>query len=144
MRILGIDIGMKRTGLAMSDDMGISVKILPNLIARNRASALEKLLSLINEFSIKTIVIGLPEGRTPHSMAVARRALGLAEALRALSLEHDLKLQVILCDESYTSKTAQARMVKSGVTQKQRKIKLDGAAAAIMVEHFLVGQGMER
>lgn len=138
MRVLGIDIGLKRTGLAMSDELGISVSILPNLHARSRAMALEKLLSLVNEFAVEVIVIGLPEARTEHSKAVASRVMGLYEALMALAVEQGLAFKVALIDETLTSKMAAQSLAQSGVSQKQRKIKLDGAAAAIMVEHYLI------
>lgn len=137
MRVLGIDIGMKRTGLAMSDELGLSVSILPNLLARSRAIALEKLLCLVKEFDIKVIVIGIPEGRSDYSKSVISRVLGLSAALKALFAEHNLLVQVVHIDESYSSKNAMSRLVASGVPQKQRKIKLDGAAAAIIVEDFL-------
>lgn len=138
MRVLGIDIGLKRTGLAMSDELGISVSILPNLQARSRAMALEKLLSLVNEFGIKVIVIGLPQARTEHSKAVVSRVLGLEQALQTLVAEQGLALTIALVDETLTSKHAAQRLASSGVSRKQRKIKLDGAAAAIMVEHYLI------
>lgn len=143
MRVLGIDIGLKRTGLAMSDELGISVSILPNLQARNRATALEKLLSLVNEFEIAVIVIGLPEARTEHSKAIVSRVLGLEQALKTLVQEQGLALRIALVDETLSSKRAAQSLAQSGVSQKQRKIKLDGAAAAIMVEHYLMSHKVQ-
>src|SRR6185437_4975290 len=102
MRVLGIDVGIKRTGLALSDAQGISVRILPNLVANNRALAVEKIIFLIKDFDIKAIVIGLPTGDSVHHKAVISRVLGLKEALLKALLEINFDVEIVLVDESYT------------------------------------------
>lgn len=143
MRVLGIDLGLKRTGLALSDSLGLSVRILPNLVAKTRALMLEKLLSLVHEFDIEAIVIGKPQPLSKDSAAIAHRAEGLYVALRTLSENENIMLKVILLDEDYSSKAGLKSLIASGVGRKQRKIKLDGAAAAIMVERYLAGPKMQ-
>lgn len=137
MRILGIDLGLKRTGLALSDEMGLSVSILPNLQASSRAMAVDKLISLVSERQIKIIIIGRPEPRSDYSKAVAKRAEGLSFALAEKILALGLEVEIKLWDEAYSSKQAAAGLVLSGVAQKKRQKKLDGASAAVMVEDFL-------
>lgn len=137
MRILGIDLGLKRTGLALSDEMGLSVSILPNLQAKSREIAVEKLMALVDERKIKIILIGRPEPRSDYSKAVAKRAEGLGFALAEKIMALGLKVEIKLWDEAYSSKRAAAGLVLSGVAQKKRQQKLDGAAAAVMVEDFL-------
>lgn len=137
MRVLGIDLGMKRTGLAMSDEMGLTVSILPNLHASNRATAVDKIMALVIERQVEVILIGRPEPRTDHSKAVVTRVDGLKFALAERALELGLAVKIMTWDESYTSKRALESLVKSNVPKQKRKQKLDGASAAIMVEDFL-------
>src|SRR5437762_42513 len=104
MRILGIDLGLKRTGLALSDELGLSVSILPNLQAKSRSIAVDKLINMISERYIKIILIGQPEPRSNYSKAVAKRAEGLGFALAERIMALGLDTQVRLWDEAYSSK----------------------------------------
>ena len=126
MRILGIDLGLKRTGLALSDELGLCVSILPNLQAKSRSLAVDKLLKIINESSVKIIIIGRPEPRSEYSKAVAKRAEGLSFALAERILDLGLDVEIKLWDEAYSSKQAAQNLVLSGVAQKKRQQKLDG------------------
>lgn len=137
MRILGIDLGLKRTGLAQSDELGISVSILPNLLAKSRAMAVDKLIDMVLENNIKKILIGRPEPRSDYSKAVAKRAEGLSFALAEKVMSLGLEVEIKLWDESYSSKQAARGLFLSGVAQKKRQKKLDGASAAVMIEDFL-------
>lgn len=141
MRVLGIDIGLKRTGLAVSDELGLAIKHLPNLKASSRLEALEKLLALVIELSVQAIVIGEPEARTTASKAISLRAQGLKVALEeALLSSGQKKVQVFLWDESLTSKKAMANLVLAQVPRKHRRALQDSASAAILVEEFLQAQ----
>lgn len=137
MRVLGIDVGLKRTGVALSDETGTAIRYLPNLHANSRAQALERILSLVHEFSVQAIVIGCPKPNTAASVAIASRAEGLKTALVDLFAEHSLAVEVHLWDEAQSSKRAIASLVQAGLPQKKRKILLDAASAAILVEEFL-------
>lgn len=137
MRVLGIDVGLKRTGLALSDELGISVRFLPNLQANRREDALEKIISLVNEYSIQAVVIGRPDPNTPGSMAIAKRADGLKLALDQAFMSRGLVVTTHLLDEAQTSKRAMRNLVAAQVPQKKRLTLLDAASAAILVEDFL-------
>lgn len=137
MRVLGIDLGLKRTGLAVSDETGIAIRLLPNLKARNRKEALEMLLSLIHELAIVAVVIGCPDARTSKSKAIRVRAQSLKEALVQALVSSGLKTKVYLFDEELSSKRGLHGLIRSGVPKERRKRMLDSAAAAILVEDFL-------
>jgi putative Holliday junction resolvase len=137
MRVLGIDIGLRRTGLAVSDATGIAIRILPNLYARDQKEAIEGILSLVNELNVEVVVIGRPERKTTGSRAIASRAEALKKKLEELfkTLERDVK--IYLWDEAMTSKRAMASLLAANVPQKKRGMLLDGASAAVLVEDFL-------
>lgn len=137
MRVLGIDIGLKRTGMAISDELGLSVRMLPNLVAHGRALAVEKIMRLVVEEKVMCIVIGEPEGKSEYSKAVLSRALGLKVALESFIEEHQLSVTVVMWDETLTSKRAAERLHQSGLKRVSRQNKLDAASAAILVEEYL-------
>jgi putative Holliday junction resolvase len=140
MRVLGIDVGLKRTGLAISDESGTAIRYLPNLKAKDRAQAMEAILSLVEEFCIQAIVIGLPEPKTTASKTIASRAHGLKEALDALFKAQDLNIKTYLWDETMTSQKALPHLVAAGYAQKKRKALLDAASAGLLIEEFLLWQ----
>ena len=137
MRVLGIDVGLKRTGLALSDETGTAVRLLPNLHAASRQAALEKIISMVKEFDIEAVVIGMPDPRTTGSIAIARRAQGLKHALDEVIASIGLSVATYLCNEALSSKRAMETLIESNVPQKKRLQLLDSASAAILVEDFL-------
>ena len=137
MRVLGVDIGLKRTGLAISDELGISVKMLPNLSVKTQKLALEKILFLIKDFSVTVVVIGMPLPKTTGSIAIASRANALKHKLDEALSGLGLTVETHLVDETMTSKRAMTQLVASNVPQRKRRALLDGASAAILVEDFL-------
>jgi putative Holliday junction resolvase len=137
MRVLGIDVGLKRTGLAVSDALGISVRMLPNLQANSQKAALEKIISLINELSVEAVVIGRPQANTVGSKAIFKRAEGLKLALEMQVVSLGLNTRIYLWDETQTSKKAMSNLVNAEVPLKKRRNLLDAASAAVIVEDFL-------
>lgn len=137
MRALGIDIGLKRTGLALSDELGLTVRILPNLLAHSQKDAVEKILTLVRDFSVTTLVIGRPEPRTSGSIAIASRADSLKKKLDEVIVSEKLDVKVYVWDEAMSSKQAMSRLNEMAVPEKKRRALLDGASAAILLEDFL-------
>jgi putative Holliday junction resolvase len=137
MRVLGIDIGLKRSGLALSDELGVAVRRLPNLKADSRKAAVAQILALVVEHNVEAVVIGVPEAITKESTAIHTRASGLAEGVKAALFEERLATGVFLWDESFTSKKALANLVAVDIGQRRRKELLDGESAAVLVEDFL-------
>ncbi len=140
MRTLGIDVGLKRCGVALSDELGCAIRLLPNLQANSRAAAIEKIVALVNEFAVEAVVIGMPEAKTTGSIAIAKRAQGLKIALDEVVLELGITTQIFLWDETGTSKRAMANLVDANVPQKKRALLLDAASAAVIVEDFLASR----
>ncbi len=137
MKVLGIDIGIQRTGMAISDELGLSVRMLPNLVAHSRALAVQRIMTIVNNEKVDVIVIGEPEGQSEYSRAVASRALGLKEELNKVIQENNFQVTIVMWDESYSSKKAAGNLLASGLKKKDRQLKLDAASAAVLVEEYL-------
>lgn len=137
-KVLAIDLGLKRTGMAISDELGLTARLLDNLEANSRQQAINKISQLVKDENIAVIVIGLPEALTDHSKAVAKRAHGLSELLKKHLDQEGISARIVLMDESYTSRRASLQLAQSGVKKKHRKAKLDSASAAVLLQDYLM------
>ncbi len=137
-RVLGVDLGMKRTGLALSDELGISVRALKNLTPKSRLQDIDYLVGLCLEYKVRHIVVGyalMPQSGQEGIMG--KRAAAMCEILQETLKKRNLSMSVHLMDESYTSKMAAVRLVESDIPKKKRKQALDSEVARILVEDFL-------
>ena len=137
-RVLAIDIGSKRVGLAISDEMRLSVRTLPPLPRTPWKRLLGSLADLCEKFDVRTIVLGLPlrldgsEGDAAHE---ARRI--------ARNLELSLKLPLFLQDERFTSKTAETALRADGFDVAEIANRVDSEAASIILSDFLASRRVE-
>jgi len=137
-RVLAIDIGSKRVGLAISDEMRLSVRTLPALPRTPWKRLLASLADLCEKFDVRSIVLGLPlrldgsEGDAAHD---ARRI--------AHNLELSLKLPLFLQDERLTSKDAETALRGDGLNVAEIATRIDSEAASIILCDFLSSQGEE-
>jgi len=141
MKVLGIDLGIKKTGLAVSDELGIATRALPNLIPKSRQEDIEFLLKLCEQEQVEQVVIGyplMPKSETEGPMA--KRARSFAEKLQEELIKKNLNIKVNLLDERYTSKQAQERLINSDLSKKSRKSKIDSEVARILIEDFLANE----
>jgi putative Holliday junction resolvase len=137
-RVLGVDLGIQRTGLALSDELGLSTRGLPNLTPRSRKEDVEFLVGLAREHGVVDFAIGLPlQPRSGDESSMSRRARGFAAALDDALKAAGLDVVVHLIDERGTSKEAARRLVQSDVRKGRRKDLLDSEAARLLAEEVL-------
>ncbi len=128
-RILGVDYGSKRVGLAISDGLGITaspLEVVP------RGGVVEYVTNLAKELEVGKIVLGLPTGLggAEGTAAEAARKLG-GELGEATGLPVDFH------DERFTSRMAESSLLESGMKRRQRRDKVDKVAAAIILQDYL-------
>lgn len=142
-RTLGIDLGLQRTGLAVSDELGLTTRGLPTLVPGSRAHDVAFLVELCRREGVVDVVVGLPllpSGQeTPWSKRVRGFAAALQQGLREAG--DDVGGVVVhLADEGGTSKAASLRLVASQTKKSARKALLDSEAARVLVEDFLASR----
>ncbi|NJP40429.1 Holliday junction resolvase RuvX [Oscillospiraceae bacterium HV4-5-C5C] len=132
-RILGIDYGRSRIGVAVSDPLGITARGLETVRwnGRDPADAVARICELAREQQVIAVVIGLPrrtDGKASES----------AEAARAFSerLKESLGLDPILWDERYTTVLAQRTLLEVGYRKNKRDV-IDQVAAEIILQEYL-------
>lgn len=132
MKILAIDLGKVRTGLAMCDKDEILASPIGTLTEKNSEILIEKIISKINEYKIETIVIGFPKNMDGSIGESALRAQKFAEILG-----EKINIPVNLWDERKTTVTAHEYLNETNVRGKKRKNIIDTVSASIILENYM-------
>ncbi len=131
-RILAIDFGTKRIGLAVSDALGITAQGIPTLERTNLADALRHIQQLAEEYSAELVLLGNPLSHRGSDTAMSERVASFAEKLR-----HRLKCPVELVDERLTSAEANRVLRESGISIEKRRGARDRMAATLLLQAYL-------
>ena len=138
-RILAVDWGDRRIGLAVSDDLGILATGLPTLEIRGEAEAVAKVADTIRTVEADSVVVGLPLTLKGERGEAARAVERFADALR-----RETPVDVSLFDERLTSAMAERRMRERGEKSRGRKTRVDQGAAVALLEGWLAKLRIER
>ena len=130
--ILALDPGEKLVGAAVSDENLVTIKRLPALKRSNWKKLLQDVLSLIERFDVKTIVIGLPLSLDGTTGEAAQNVQRLAQ-----NLVRSVSIPVFLQDERLTSFEAMENLKAEGKRREDIPSLIDGEAAALIVRDFL-------
>lgn len=133
MRVLGLDVGERRTGVAVSDASGTLARPLTTItvpaLADDMARALRQHL---DEYEVQHVVVGLPRRLSGRHGPEAERMEALAARLGVV-----LALPVTLWDERLSTVEAERLLGEGNVFGKRRRQRLDAAAAAVILQGFL-------
>ena len=135
MRILSIDFGEKKIGLAISDPLGITAQGLETLRGKKKDEVPEALLKLCQEYGVEEVVIGLPINMNGSLGPKAKEVLAFVP-----ELEKTLKLPVKTWDERLTSLEAGRLMIAEGLSRKKQKEKSDRLAAMLILQSYLAAK----
>ncbi len=125
--ILGIDLGARRIGIAVSDS---GVVATPHSVMRNEGDVVSKIARLAGELDAELVVVGIP--RRTHASANDRKYRDFADALRQQTCK-----QVVLYDESLSTAEASERLRASGRNRREIQKEIDMHAAAVILQSYL-------
>ena len=131
-RVLAVDPGSRRVGLALSDEARLLASPLRTLDAEPMATLSERLAAVVREVGAVELVVGLPRNLDGSSGEAAASARSLAEQLK-----RSTRLPVSLQDERLSSVAAERHLVGQGVRREKRKALVDQLAATLILESFL-------
>lgn len=131
-RIIAIDPGTKRCGIAICDELRVTTRPLPFVERSSWKKLLSNIQQIVSEYDAKALVIGLPLESDGSESAMSAEARSMA---RKFSLS--LTIPVYLQDERVTSYEAKHRLWESGVDIKDARKLVDSEAAAIILADFL-------
>jgi putative Holliday junction resolvase len=133
-RVLGLDPGTRRIGVAVSDALGLTAQPLEVLEADDPAT-MDRIRELVADLGVETVVVGLPvglDGSEGAAAAAARRFAGrVAEATG---------LPVHFQDERFSSVTAERVLLAAGLRRERRRRVQDRVAAAVFLQAYLDGR----
>lgn len=136
MSILGLDIGDKRTGVAISNDVSSICTPLNYIPSQDVNYFLENLSILIIENKINKLIIGLPKLLSGKEGERAKYSRYISKKIK----EKNKNVEIVLWDERLTSKQAEKYLIESGVEKNKMKEKIDSASAVIILESYILGQ----
>ncbi len=135
-RVLALDLGKRRIGLAISDELGITAQGLPTLERRNKRADLAALSGLIHSRGVTQLLMGNP---LHMSGAEGRQSVWVQEF--AAALEKHTGIPVRLWDERLTTVEASRVLRQSGISIEKRAAAVDKLSAVILLQSFLDAGG---
>ncbi len=130
-RILGLDPGERRIGVAVADPTG-TIASPDRYIDRTKLDVGSAIADLCHEFDVSLVVIGLPLNLDGREGSSAHSARELGELV-----EEATGIEVVFQDERFTSKTAEDALISGGMRRKKRRETRDQVAAAVMLQNYL-------
>jgi putative Holliday junction resolvase len=135
MRVAALDLGKVRVGLAVSDDLGALAHPREPLDGRDTKRLVAAVAELVKEEGIERILVGHPLDMRGGEGSAARRARDLAQRIADAA-----GCDVELVDERLTTVEASRRMREGGTDARRGRSRVDGAAAAVLLQAWLDGQ----
>lgn len=131
-RLLGLDVGSKTIGLAVSDPLGITAQGLPTIRRKNKRTDLAALQTVISQFEVAEIVVGLPLRMSGAEGTQSEKMMLFAEELRK-----QFGLPVHLWDERLTSAEANRLLRETEMSIRRRAAVVDQMAAVLILQAFM-------
>jgi len=131
-RILALDVGTRRIGIAVTDPLGHSAQGLPTLLRISRRKDLEHIAGIIQQLEIKELVVGLPLRMGGEASAQTERVKKFVEAMKEV-----FALPIHLHDERLTSWEARAMLSSQKLDRHEMKGRVDKIAACLILQSFL-------
>jgi len=135
MKVLGLDVGEKRIGVAVSDALGWTAQGVTVLNRTESSRDFEELRSLIESMEVTRVVVGLPRNMDGTLGSSAQRV-----QLFAKEIEERLLVPVTLWDERWTSAEATRLLITADVSRKRRRQVVDKLAAVLILQSYLDGR----
>ncbi|MED3823288.1 Holliday junction resolvase RuvX [Priestia flexa] len=134
MRVLGLDVGTKTIGVAVSDEMGWTAQGIETIkIADEQMKeSYPRLQQLIEEYSVEKVIVGLPKNMNGTIGPRGEACLQFAEELKK-----DLNIETMMWDERLSTMAAERVLLSADVSRKKRKKVIDKMAAVMILQGYL-------
>ena len=139
-RILGIDLGDRRTGVAVTDLTGTLAGGLELIEANGLTDCAKKIIVLIEQYNVSEIVLGYPVNMNGTKGESALKVEKFKDILEKFIKEKDLDIKIILFDERLSTSLAHVYMNQTGIKGKDRKQKVDMLSAQIILQNYVDGK----
>ncbi len=131
MRIMGLDVGEKTIGVAVSDELGLTAQGIKTIRRKGWKEDLDLLHHLAREYEVQCVVVGMPRNMNGTLGPSAHKALEFVKRLQALNLP------VVTEDERLTTVMAERVLIEADVRRSKRKQVVDQIAAVLILQGYL-------
>ncbi|AZS16943.1 Holliday junction resolvase RuvX [Paenibacillus motobuensis] len=132
MKILGLDYGDARIGVAISDELGWTAQGLEVIERRKEGAELKRIAELVSQHEVEEVVVGLPKNMNGTIGPRGEICKAFAEQLHEM-----LQVPVHLWDERLTTVSAHRTLIEADVSRKKRKGVVDKMAASLILQNYL-------
>ncbi len=132
MRYLGLDLGAKKLGVAISDKLGTIASFYDSLKVLSEDDMLEKVLAIIEKENIDKVIIGYPKNMDNSEGFRAKETEEFKK-----KLEKSFSGEIILEDERLTTKISEDILIKGNMSRSKRKKVIDGVSAVVILQSYL-------
>lgn len=132
MRIMGLDLGTKTIGVAVSDPLGWTAQGVKTIQRVGLKKDIEEIKLLINEYNVEKIVLGMPKNMNGTIGEAGERSLEFSKHIK-----NKTGIEVILEDERLTTAAAQRTLIEADMSRKKRKKVVDTVAATYILQTYL-------
>lgn len=136
MRIMGLDVGDKTIGVALSDPLGWTAQGLEVIRRENLEKDLNRLAQIIQEYEVEKILVGIPKNMNATIGPQAEKVLAFIEELKK-----QFTLPIQTWDERLSTVAAERMLIQADVSRSKRKKVIDKMAAAVILQGFLDAGG---
>ena len=134
-RILGLDVGDKRIGVAVSYELGLTAQPVMTLERQSLEKDCAALNALIQKYEISKIVVGIPRSLSMKITPQTQKVLDLVEIFK-----QKWSLPIEEWNEWYSTQSAQAVLIEANMSRKKRKQVIDKLAAVLILQGYLDSQ----
>ncbi len=131
-RIMGLDVGSRTIGVAVSDELGITAQGLKTIRRKSSEEDLKELSQIINQFEIKKLVVGLPKNMDG---SLGKQAELVFKWIK--SVQQKLSLPIVTWDERLSTVGASKILLEADVSRKKRKGVIDKVAAVLILQGYM-------
>jgi len=132
MRILGLDVGQKTIGVAVSDPLGFTAQGITTIRRDKKPKDIEELKAICKEYSVESIVVGLPKNMNGTIGFAGEKIMEFTEIIK-----EEIGLKVELWDERLTTVAANRAMLEADLSRSKRKKIVDKIAATLILQGYL-------
>lgn len=132
MRWMGLDVGDKTIGVAVSDELGFTAQAIEVIRRKKQVDDFARLQVIIHDYTVTEIIVGFPKNMNNTIGARAQISIKFSEDLAA-----SCHLPVHLWDERLTTQSATRTLLEADVSRKKRKLVIDKMAAALILQSYM-------
>ena len=139
MRIMGLDVGSKTVGVAISDPLGFTaqgLEIIP-INEEQEEFGFERLTELVQEYKVDKFVVGLPKNMNNTIGPQGEKVLSFVDELKDFLVKNSFDIEIVMQDERLTTVSAERILIEGNMSRKKRKKVIDKVAATYILQSYL-------